>query len=386
MLRHVLLATVVAAGIAIFMVTTEAPLEDPVWWYSNEAPPQVVVQGPAGPLRGSADAIIQLTPIDRARVVAVTVDGQPTTAPADARISLDSAQLADGVHRVQITARDTSRRQNEASATWSFVSENAGPTLDIQLDPVNGPTEGRTAVVRINPSKPTAELTATLGDRDLRLQPADGGSAWALVGVPPGSSYTSLPLDVHAADRLGNTSSLQRDLPVTHAEFPEDDLQLAATMAALVTPIKLDAESAHFRPIYAGQDGDKRWNGPFQLPVHGEVVTVFGTHRSYEYHPGVDFAVSAGTPVAAPAPGVVVYEGNTPLHGNTLILDHGAGIYTTYAHLQQFDVDPGQTVRTGDVLANVGSTGLSTGPHLHWELWVDGADVDAIEWTERAFP
>jgi murein DD-endopeptidase MepM/ murein hydrolase activator NlpD len=386
MLRHVLLATIVAIGIAIFMVTTEAPIEDPVWWYSNQTPPQVSVQGPAGPLRGPVDGIIQLAPADRAHVVAVTVDGQPIVAPQDTRVSLDSAQLPDGVHLVQVTARDTSRQQNEASATWSFTSDNTGPALDVQLDPADGPTEGRTVVVRINPSKPTAELTATLGDRDLRLEPAAGGGAWALIGVPPGASYSSLPLEVHAADRLGNTSSLQRDLPVVRTQFPEDDLQLDARLSALLTPASLDAESAHFRPIYAGDDGDKRWSGPFQLPVHGEIVTQFGTHRSYEYHPGVDFAVPAGTPVAAPAPGVVVYEGTTPLHGNTLILDHGAGIYTTYAHLQQFSVDPGQTVRTGDVLAKVGSTGLSTGPHLHWELWVDGADVDAIQWTERSFP
>jgi murein DD-endopeptidase MepM/ murein hydrolase activator NlpD len=386
MLRHVLLAAIFAVGIAIFLVTTEAPIEDPVWWYSNETPPHVVVQGPSGPLRGPADAFIQITPADRAHVVAVTVDGQPSALPPDSRLSLDSAQLIDGVHRVQITARDTSRRQNESVATWTFASENTGPSLDVQLDPATGPTEGQTVVLRINPSKPTAALTATLGDRDLRLQPGDGAGVWTLIGLAPGVTSTSLPLDVHAADRLGNTSSLQRDLPVNHTHFPEDDLQLDATMAALVTPVKLDAESARFRPIYAGQEGDKRWNGPFQLPVHGEIVTVFGTHRSYEYHPGVDFAVLAGTPVAAPAAGVVVFEGATPLHGNTLILDHGAGIYTTYAHLQQFVVDPGQTVRPGDILANVGSTGLSTGPHLHWELWVNGADVDAIEWTERAFP
>jgi murein DD-endopeptidase MepM/ murein hydrolase activator NlpD len=385
MLRHVILAALLVVGIALFMVTTEAPIEDPVWWYTNQQPPQVSVQGPAGPLRGPAEGVIQLAPAGRVHVVSVTVDAVPLAAQ-DARVSIDSAQLPDGDHTVVVTARDTSRQQNEASATWRFDSENSGPTLDVQLDPAEGPKEGRTAVVRIIPSKPTGELTATLGDRELRLQPADGGGAWALVGIPPGVDYASLPLDVRATDRLGNASSLQRDLPVARTRFPEDDLRLDAKLAALVTPRNLDAESAHFRPIYAGDDGDKRWNGAFRPPVEGEVVTVFGTHRSYEYHPGTDFAVPAGTPVAAPAPGVVVYEGSSPLHGNTLVLDHGAGVYTTYAHLQTFEVDPGRTVRTGDVIGRVGSTGLSTGPHLHWELWVDGADVDPVQWTERAFP
>ncbi len=385
MARHALLATLLAVAVAIFLYTTEAPIEDPLWWLTNDQPPRVTIEGPAGPLRGTADGVVTLNPADRSRIVSAVVDGAPAVARGS-HVAVDSAGLPDGTHQVLVTVRDTSRRENQAQATWTFASENTGPRLDVRTDPPNGPQEGRTAVLRIVPSKPAASLTATLGDQPLRVQASDDGSFWALVGVPPDPPSSRLALAIQADDRLGNSSTLERELAVAHTDFAEDNLELDPGMAALLTPRTLDAESARFRPVYAADGGPPRWSGRFRLPVSGDITTEFGTHRSYEYHPGTDFAAASGAPVAAPAPGVVTFEGETQLHGNTLILDHGGGVFTTYAHLQRFEVEPGQSVKTGDIIARVGSTGLSTGPHLHWELWVGGADVDPVQWTERQFP
>src|SRR6185436_14531542 len=112
--------------------------------------------------------------------------------------------------------------------------------------------------------------------------------------------------------------------------------------------------------------GPRLWDGAFRMPVTGEVSTAFGTHRSYEYHPGMDFAAPQGAPVAAPAAGIVAYVGNVPARGNVVILDHGAGVYSTYAHLSKAEVEAGAQVKPGQVIARVGTTGFSTGPHLHW--------------------
>jgi murein DD-endopeptidase MepM/ murein hydrolase activator NlpD len=81
-----------------------------------------------------------------------------------------------------------------------------------------------------------------------------------------------------------------------------------------------------------------------------------------------------------------VFVGSLPARGNVVILDHGAGVYTTYAHLQRADVDVGAEVKPGQPIGRVGTTGFSTGPHLHWELWVGGANVDPLDWTKRAYP
>ena len=82
----------------------------------------------------------------------------------------------------------------------------------------------------------------------------------------------------------------------------------------------------------------------------------------------------------------MAFVGTVPARGNVLVLDHGAGVYTTYGHLDTQEVAEGAQVRAGQVVARVGTTGFSTGPHLHWEMWVNGANVDPMEWTRRAFP
>jgi murein DD-endopeptidase MepM/ murein hydrolase activator NlpD len=146
------------------------------------------------------------------------------------------------------------------------------------------------------------------------------------------------------------------------------------------------AEDRKLGAIYNSNSGPRRWDGVFRVPLPGEITTQFGTHRPYEYHPGADIAAPMGAILTAPANGVAVFEGDTVARGKVLILDHGAGVYTTYAHLQRVDVDPGQEVSAGQPIAHVGTSGFSTGPHLHWELWVNGADVDPLEWTKRAFP
>ena len=128
------------------------------------------------------------------------------------------------------------------------------------------------------------------------------------------------------------------------------------------------------------------------MPVEGPIITEFGTQRSYNagpvvgHHLGVDIAAPAGRAVLAPNRGRVARIDEVRLRGRVLILDHGLGVFTTYAHLAAVDVQIGQVVEPGQPIAKVGSTGLSTGPHLHWELWIGGASVDPLEWTQRDIP
>jgi murein DD-endopeptidase MepM/ murein hydrolase activator NlpD len=122
------------------------------------------------------------------------------------------------------------------------------------------------------------------------------------------------------------------------------------------------------------------------------VTSPFGAGRAYNdeppyvVHGGVDFAAEAGTPIYAPAPGRVVLVQAMEFRGNAVVLDHGVGVFTLYAHMSAFRVQVGQVVATGDVLGLVGSTGNATGPHLHWEVHVAGTYVEPQEWLARAFP
>ena len=138
--------------------------------------------------------------------------------------------------------------------------------------------------------------------------------------------------------------------------------------------------------------GPPRWDGLWILPVEGEVTGVFGAKRSYdgvvgdEWHHGHDIAAQHGDPLVAPAPGTVVWTGELVLHGMGVIIDHGAGVYSGYWHMSLIAVREGFELAAGDWLGNIGTTGLSTGPHLHWEVIVQGVDVDPVQWLGEERP
>jgi murein DD-endopeptidase MepM/ murein hydrolase activator NlpD len=116
-------------------------------------------------------------------------------------------------------------------------------------------------------------------------------------------------------------------------------------------------------------------------PVHGRLSSPFGLRRFFNGeerspHSGLDFAVPKGTPVKAPADGIVTIVDDYFFNGKTVFVDHGQGFITMYCHLSASKVKPGQSVKRGEVIAYVGSTGRATGPHLHWNVSLNGARVD----------
>jgi murein DD-endopeptidase MepM/ murein hydrolase activator NlpD len=150
---------------------------------------------------------------------------------------------------------------------------------------------------------------------------------------------------------------------------------------------------AAFKKIVTPQ---KHWNGPFRRPNAGRVSTVFGVRRYYNgvfakdyYHSGVDYASPSGASVVAPAAGRVALIGRESqgfrVHGNTIGIDHGQGILSIFLHLNSIDVREGDMVQAGQKIATVGTTGASTGPHLHWGVYVHGQAVDPVPWRYNGF-
>ena len=126
---------------------------------------------------------------------------------------------------------------------------------------------------------------------------------------------------------------------------------------------------------------EKLWDGPFIQPVDGTITSSFGLYRfingstTASRHQGIDIAVAEGTPVPASNRGQVVFADFVIMTGNTVVIEHGAGLKTIYMHLSELDCEAGDMVEKGDIIGLVGSTGYSTGPHLHFEVRIGGASV-----------
>ena len=123
---------------------------------------------------------------------------------------------------------------------------------------------------------------------------------------------------------------------------------------------------------------------PSGRPVANAVVTAeFGTPRGRGFHQGVDLAVPRGSPVWATADGEVVFAGRDGRYGRTVVIDHGNGYRTRYAHLKKIETERGKRVRRGDVVGRVGKSGRASGPHLHYEVLRNGTPVDPRPYLDR---
>lgn len=130
-------------------------------------------------------------------------------------------------------------------------------------------------------------------------------------------------------------------------------------------------------------------HGPGEMPVEGVITSRFGLrsdpfHGKTRHHKGLDIAAPTGTPIHPVRPGTVVSSGERGGYGNVVVLDHGDGTTSLYAHCHELKVKKGDKVAYGDVIATVGSTGRSTGPHLHLEVHRDGKAVDPMAELKRS--
>ena len=358
-----------------------------VWCLTNSTPPMVSLDVPSSAVRGNQTIGIRIDPAGRSGPVEVTVDGKPLT--AGEQVLIETASLPDGPHQISVVAEDRSFRKNRATATATLTSDNTPPRLQLESQPQTV-LQGHTWLLRIRTNEPAA-VEARLGDRDLPIQQGNG-FGWAVVGFSPTSNAATVPVVVEGRDPAGNESEVSEPLQVAAEQFPLDAVQVDQSLASLLeSNIRAD-EDRKLAEHYQRVSQPKLWEGRFVMPVTGEIITEFGSVRSYNggptvgHHAGADFAAGQGRNVLATARGRVVAVDEVQLRGKIVILDHGLGVFTTYAHLSAIDVQVGQTVERGQAFAKVGSTGLSTGPHLHWELWVGGANVNPIEWTERDLP
>ncbi|MGP1386084.1 MAG: M23 family metallopeptidase [Thainema sp.] len=260
---------------------------------------------------------------------------------------------------------------------------------EVQINPPN-PHLGDTISVIVQAENPqsTTPPTVTLGETEYPSYPIGGNRYQALLPTspldPPGEKLVRI---------FGQEDTRNFTVWLRNRDFPTQHINFSPGVAGIEgTDYEFDRVDA-FKQL---DTPERYWNGPLLRPSNGSVSSVYGVRRYYNgefaedyYHRGVDYAAGTGSPISAPAAGRVALVGRVEdgfeLHGNTVGIDHGQGVLSIFIHMSRIDVQEGQMVNSGQVIGAVGSTGSSTGPHLHWGLYVHGVAVDPVPWRETGF-
>jgi len=256
------------------------------------------------------------------------------------------------------------------------------------------PTQGSLLLLELrSATQAVAEIKATWDNREIPFwqEPKTDEKSpdlWrALLGVDLELKPENYPLTLTAKPESAEAIPCSATIDVKEGTFATESLKVAPNFVE-PNPEQLaraEAERQRLRAIFATITPQRLWDGSFHYPLTG--VTTggnFGKRRilngkAGSPHGGVDFPAPAGTPVYAAQRGRVVLAEPLYFSGNTVVLDHGLGLYTFYAHFESISVQPGDLVGTGALLGKVGATGRVTGPHLHWGATVNRARTNPLQ-------
>ena len=267
---------------------------------------------------------------------------------------------------------------------------------NIELKPLPF-SQGHTLVFKIFHSKPL-KLIGNFDGQSLEFyQDTSSQMQYALDSVyalrDPGLAEFSLKGTFDS----GESFVVDQMILIESGGFTNETLTVESTLIDEELNI---TESAKVQEILATTTSDRYWSGTFRYPVDGSLEddtigfsSFFGNRRSYNngeyfgFHGGLDFYVLLNSfNVYAPAPGVIAFAGPMDIRGLTTFIDHGQGVFSGYAHLSEILVEEGQFVNEGELIGLIGKTGRVTGPHLHWDIWVNGKQVDPFDWVYTQYP
>ena len=251
--------------------------------------------------------------------------------------------------------------------------------------------EGETSTIIIETSIATTITGQFLG-RDLWVIPLENSQYLMFIPIPVFTDDGIYPIQFNLSNSDNTQSELAFNIRVAAGGYGTQNLEVSPEMQGLLAPAVQEEEFNILRRVTSEFTTERYFEGAMSIPAAAAMNGSYGTHRSYNsgpvnaFHSGADFASAPNTPIYAAAAGRVVLADTLNIRGNTVVINHGWGIYTLYAHQNAINVSVGDVVSIGQVIGVAGSTGRVTGPHLHWEVWVNGVPVNPLQWTQQIFP
>jgi murein DD-endopeptidase MepM/ murein hydrolase activator NlpD len=245
---------------------------------------------------------------------------------------------------------------------------------------------GEVVLLTVVPSRPLAAVRGEAFGRGVGFWPAPNGKSWqGLAGIPLDSEPGPHRITVHGTGRDGGAAMESVQLKIVPARFRTRRLSVDDRFLnppeEMADRIRREAET--LRALFDHVRPGRLWDGPFTMPVPGPATSAFGRLSILNgtptgRHQGADLRAETGTPVRAPQSGEVVLADDLYYSGNTVIVDHGEGLYSLVAHLSRIAVKVGDRVERRAVVGESGATGRVTAPHLHWAVRLQGVAVDPL--------
>ena len=292
-----------------------------------------------------------------------------------------------GMNRMHATSRIVTIAALAAHAISAAAFVN--PALDVSHR-ARAIHPGEVVVLEVRAGAPLADLSATAFGHEIRLfqDPSDG--VWrGLVGIDLTTEPGSYEVTVRASTAGGGRAEIAYALDVAPKEFPTRRLKVAPKYVDPPPDVieRILREQEETSAIFRAASPERLWRGGFARPVPGRSTSSFGRRSVFNGearnpHSGTDFRSGEGVAIKAPNAATVALTGDLYFSGKVVILDHGWGLYSYFAHLSAIDVVEGDVVERGDVVGRVGATGRVTGPHLHWTVRLNDARVDPLALME----
>jgi murein DD-endopeptidase MepM/ murein hydrolase activator NlpD len=339
----------------------------------------------------------------------------PSTHETEQKISLRPlpAGLSDGEVLIRITAKDRSwNGGNVTVLEKKMIIDTKPPRLTV----LGGPhyvNQGGTGCVAFTSDEAPASSGIRVGDAEFAGFSVESGRILTFFAVGSG-----VPADVSfqavAADAAGNRTSLAFRPNVKKKIFRKDKVEITDKFLADVLPYFKERDAklhGSDLEVFLTLNRDQRvrdadriraicretapkmlWSGAFLRLPNSKPMARFGDERTYfhdgkeidrQTHLGVDLASLAHSQVPAANAGRVAFAGSLGIYGEAVILDHGLGLFSLYAHLSRIDIAAGQDVTRGAVIGLIGSTGMAGGEHLHFAMIVQGVFVNPVEWWDE---